>query len=177
MAHTTLQRRLAARGFNPGPIDGIVGPRTKAAAKDYLEFAQAPAYMFYAIAELGVTEIPGPEHNKRILEYHQKTSLKAPADEIAWCAAYANWVLYKGGVKGTNSAAARSFLTLGKNAPSPLVGDIGIWPRGNSSWQGHVGFVFDVKGNQIYLLGGNQSNRVSVVIYRKDTALGFRRVS
>jgi peptidoglycan hydrolase-like protein with peptidoglycan-binding domain len=30
-----LQRLLAAKGFDPGPVDGIFGPRTAAAVKAY----------------------------------------------------------------------------------------------------------------------------------------------
>jgi peptidoglycan hydrolase-like protein with peptidoglycan-binding domain len=32
-----LQRRLKAAGFDPGPVDGIVGPRTSDAARRYAE--------------------------------------------------------------------------------------------------------------------------------------------
>ena len=30
-----LQKRLASLGLNPGPIDGVIGPRTTASAQKY----------------------------------------------------------------------------------------------------------------------------------------------
>ena len=31
-----VQQALAAAGYNPGPIDGVMGPRTKAALRKYI---------------------------------------------------------------------------------------------------------------------------------------------
>jgi peptidoglycan hydrolase-like protein with peptidoglycan-binding domain len=38
-----LQTQLRALGFNPGPIDGMVGPRTMTAAKEFQAFYGLPA--------------------------------------------------------------------------------------------------------------------------------------
>ncbi len=38
-----VQRALVARGFNPGPIDGIYGPRTEAAVRAFQQSAGLPA--------------------------------------------------------------------------------------------------------------------------------------
>jgi len=65
--------------------------------------------------EIGIREILGIKHNKRILEYHQATSLKASEDEVSWCASFANFILKQCGISGTYSAMARSFLNFGQS--------------------------------------------------------------
>jgi lysozyme family protein len=85
--------------------DGIVGPKTLLALG--LKQVLAPTapvisplapWMDIAIAELGVHEdsLPG-QHNARIVECHQSTTLKATDDETPWCSSFANWVMVKAG--------------------------------------------------------------------------------
>jgi uncharacterized protein (TIGR02594 family) len=103
-----------------------------------------------------------------------------------WCAAFVNAVLDETGIEGSASVSdypltARSFLRWGINVTDPQPGDIIVFPRGNSSWQGHVGFYLktqQINGVDYYLiLGGNQNNKVSIVPYRASRALGIRRKS
>ena len=100
-----------AKGLAP---DGEVGPKTRTALG--LKVASMPImtaitpsapWMAIAIAELGVhvDSLPG-QHNARILEYHQTTTLRATDDETPWCSSFVNWVLTQSGRRGTNSAAA-----------------------------------------------------------------------
>ena len=49
-----------------------------------------------------------------------------------------------------------------------------VFKRGNSSWQGHVAFYLGETAGRIYVLGGNQSNSVSVTSYPKSKLLGYR---
>ena len=131
----------------------------------------------YEIAkgELGVTETPGIEHTKRIIEYHATTTLKATADEISWCSSFVNWCVFKSGRRGTNSAAARSWLDYGTVVETPQEGDILIFKRGSDPKSGHVGFY--TGENELYykVLGGNQSNQVKISLYKKADLLGIRR--
>ena len=126
-------------------------------------------------AEMGTTEISGTEHNDRILEYHQATSLRASTDETPWCAAFVNWVLIQAGYHGTRSAAARSFLNWGIAPDQASIGCIVVFRRGTKAWQGHVGFYVgqDRNGN-VLCLGGNQSNQVCVAAYPMKDVLGYR---
>lgn len=124
-----------------------------------------------AYAEMGQTEIAGAKDNPRIVEYHQATSLKASDDETPWCASFVNWVLKQMGEKGTNSAAAKSFATWGKELAEPVRGCIAVFTRDGG---GHVAFVDHVAGDMIYCLGGNQSNKVCISAYAKSRLLGYR---
>lgn len=128
--------------------------------------------------EIGVKEIPGEKHNARILEYHSAVTMKAKADEISWCAAFVNWCLLRGNVKGTSLANARSFLKWGVGVKDPQKGDICVFWRGSpESWQGHVGFYAGETKNYILVLGGNQGNEVCIKKYPKSQLIEFRRAA
>ena len=103
-----------------------------------------------------------------------------------WCAAFVNSVLNESGIAGSESVSehpllARSFLQWGTPVESQdiLPGDLVIFPRGNSEWQGHVGFYLrsiNNNGKELYfILGGNQSNKVSVQSFSATNVLGIRR--
>ena len=54
-------------------------------------------------------------------------------------------------------------------------GDIGVIPRGSSSWQGHVFFIDRIEGQWVWGLGGNQDDAVNVKRYPVAKLLGIRR--
>lgn len=137
-----------------------------------------PAHYKKALGELGVKEISGNAHNKRILEYHTATILQASEDEISWCAAFVNWCLRETHCKGTNKANARSFLDWGNIVLEPKKGDVVIfWRNNRNSWQGHVGFFVEETKDSILVLGGNQGNEVNFSHYKKSQLLGYRRMN
>jgi len=133
-----------------------------------------------ALAELkqGISEIRGAVHNQRILEYFEATSLKPfDGDETPWCAAFVNWCHKQAWIEGTNLANARSWLNWGEEVTitEVQVGDVVIFWRGSpTGWQGHVGFYMDHTTTNIYCLGGNQGNRVSIQHYDINKVLGYR---
>jgi uncharacterized protein (TIGR02594 family) len=103
-----------------------------------------------------------------------------------WCAAFVNSVLNESGILGSESVSdvplmARSFLKWGQPVIKEDIqpGDLVIFPRGNQGWQGHVGFYLQTlvkDGIEYYLiLGGNQSNKVSIELFRASKALDIRR--
>jgi uncharacterized protein (TIGR02594 family) len=116
-------------------------------------------------AEEGVTEysLPG-QHNKRIIEYHSTTTLKATTDETAWCSSFVNWVMKEAGYRGTKSAAAKSWLDWGVTLDSPRVGAIIVVFSEKMKKRGftgfHVTFWLSASATHVKLLGGNQGNFV-----------------
>ncbi|MBL8823753.1 MAG: TIGR02594 family protein [Planctomycetia bacterium] len=131
-------------------------------------------WMGIARDELGTKELAGAKNNNpRILEYLETVG-SFKTDETAWCSAFANWVMKQAGVKGTGLANARSWLQWGYPLAHPEYGCIVVFSRGSSTWQGHVAFYIRQKGNDIIVLGGNQSNSVSVSRYAKSRLLGYR---
>ncbi|RIK82104.1 MAG: TIGR02594 family protein [Planctomycetota bacterium] len=159
-------------------VDGIVGPNTWAKLQagggptSPAKPVGEPAWMQIARREIGVRETAGAAHNPRVIEYHGATSLKATTDETAWCASFVNWCLKQAGVMGTNSAAAASFVTWGKQtAPQPgAVCVIYNAAAANSSLSrsgNHVGFLVEETPNAYVLLGGNQSDSVKISNFGK----------
>jgi uncharacterized protein (TIGR02594 family) len=141
------------------------------------EAAEEFAWMPVARGELGVEEIRGSQHSPRIIEYLNSTNLdagSASADETPWCSAFVNWCVEQAGYAGTDSAAARSWLQWGKALESPRKGCIVVLSRGGSAWTGHVGFFMGRGNETVQVLGGNQSDRVSVAEYGDSRVLGFR---
>ena len=100
-----------------------------------------------------------------------------------WCAAFVNAVLDESGIPSNSDHTypylARSFLEWGVAVDQPKSGDLVIFPRGSQGWQGHVGFFvseIEIDGVLYYhILGGNQNNKVSIELYRANSALGIRR--
>ena len=104
-----------------------------------------------------------------------------------WCAAFVNMVLLEERLPTSESVSsnyllARSFLKYGEEVTEPQQGDIVVLPRGNSEWQGHVGFYsstsISANGTKMYnILGGNQNNAVNLKAFPASSVLGIRRVT
>ena len=102
-----------------------------------------------------------------------------------WCAAFVNAVLEESNIQSNKDhkypLTARAFLDWGEKIRKDQIqpGDIVVFPRGTEGWQGHVGFYLrtQVVNNREYywILGGNQRNKVSIVLYRANKSLGIRR--
>lgn len=134
----------------------------------------------YALAkkELGVKEISGVKHNSTVVAYFRDAGHpQITDDETAWCAAFVGAMLARAGIKPTGSLAARSYLKWGTPVGLTEVkpGDIVVFQRGDSSWQGHVGFYVKHDATTISVLGGNQANQVSIAKYPQAKLLGIRR--
>jgi uncharacterized protein (TIGR02594 family) len=131
-----------------------------------------------AKGQAGVREVAGTAHNPRIIAYHTATDLKATTDEVPWCSSFVNWCVQQAGGKGTRSAAARSWLSWGRQTDEPQLGDVVILSRGASASSGHVGFFagFRMSGGVKYVrvFGGNQSNMVNTADYAAIRVLGYR---
>lgn len=132
-----------------------------------------------AKGELGVSEVKGKLHNNsRILDYHRSTTLSkklASTDETPWCSSFVNWCVEGSGLKGTDSAMARSWLKWGAKLETPQEGCIVVFARPSAGPNsGHVAFFVKETAERIRVLGGNQSNQVKESYYGKDDLLGYR---
>ena len=135
----------------------------------------------YAIArrqlEENWNEVSGPKSNPKILEVYKAVdgldNMELNDDEIPWCSCFANWCIQKAGGKGTRSAMARSWLSWGEKSDGQ-VGDIVVLKRGTSNVQGHVGFVVKKGLLNVEVVGGNQSNNVTVQSFSRTKVLGYR---
>ena len=127
---------------------------------------------------IGMTEGPGPVDNPKILEMYASVGHDwVEHDSVAWCAAFVGHCLERAGIRSTRKLTARSYLDWGVpvEAADAQQGDIGIIPRGKSSWQGHVFFIDRIEGAWVWGLGGNQDDAVNIKRYPVSKLLGIRR--
>lgn len=135
--------------------------------------------ILFAKSYLGTTELEGSADNPKIMEMYKSVGHDwVEHDEVAWCAAFVGHCLEKAGLRSSRKLNAQSYLTWGEKVAGveqAREGDIIVFTRGSSSWQGHVAFFLRAAGNQVEVLGGNQSNAVTVARYSQAKILGFRR--
>lgn len=142
------------------------------------EIRSSPPWLEIALHEeaMGIRESGA---NSRILEY-LSTCSDLTADELgtdatAWCAAFANWCMLEVGLPGTGSSWARDWFNWGLEEPNPTLGTIVVWKRSASESgegpYGHVSFLLEDLGEELLVLGGNQSNQVGRQRYPRRGAL------
>ena len=135
----------------------------------------ANAFPWMAIAQTeldnGVRET---RSNPRIEEYFATTTFGPHPDSEPWCSAFVNFCVTQGGVEGTNSALALSWLDWGEEAGGFVPGCVVVLSRGTPG-QGHVGFFVrqDADGS-IQLLGGNQHDSVNISTFPSARVMGTR---
>lgn len=136
---------------------------------------QQPAWLNAAWAEYGVREISGSQHRQEVLDYFRISGHAGiKTDETPWCAAFVGAMLVRSGEAGSGSLLARSYLGWGKAVDEPDLGAIAVLTRGSDPGAGHVGFVVGRTADTIILLGGNQSDAVSVAAFPFERVLGYR---
>ena len=119
--------------------------------------------------------------NKHLRVFFQKYAIKKDLDidpaKISWCAAFINACERAIGNSGTGKLTARSFLTYGKKVllQDARQGDICIFARGNSKWQGHVTYFVSFYGAYLVCFGGNQTDAVGYQIRTRAGFLGIVR--
>lgn len=131
-----------------------------------------------ALEVYGTFEVPGKVHNPSVLKFFHETGHKyINDDETPWCAAFVNWCLMKANIKGTGKLNARSFLNLGVKVKVPRLGDIVVlWRISSNSSSGHVGFFISQLKDKMYILSGNQNNRVCIQSYPVSQLLSYQRL-
>ena len=136
---------------------------------------QQPGWLEQAWPETGIREVRGSGSNPRIAALFKDAGhAQIKSDETAWCAAFVGACLARAGIDSTKSLLARSYLKWGEPIDSFRLGAIAVFSRGNDPGQGHVGFVLGESEDKIYLLGGNQSDAVSVEAIDRSRLLGLR---
>lgn len=197
-----VQQRLAALGFKPGPLDGIMGPLTRSAIEGFqsregiavtghVDAATAaalnrgqgpvimdvePPWLAWARAQIGVHE---RRQSGKVLGWLKSVASWVTSTSTSWCGAFmavASSTTLPGEPIPGNPLGARQWLKYGRPLDQPAVGCVVVfWRVSRSSWQGHVGFVVgrDQRGN-IMVLGGNQADAVNIKPFSEDRVLGYR---
>ena len=134
-----------------------------------------PAWLARAWREFGVLEGAGDANNPIVLAYYADAGHPTiTTDSVAWCAAFVGAILERSGQSSTRSLLARSYLGWGTELIIARLGAIAVLTRGADPGAGHVGFLVGETDDHLILLGGNQSDAVSVAAFPRDRLLGFR---
>ncbi|WAJ29342.1 TIGR02594 family protein [Antarcticirhabdus aurantiaca] len=153
--------------LNATPISGVPG---QALPPIVDEVIATPVWIGEARRFLG-------KHERRDAKELDKV-LGLDASDIAWCGAFVAMVLaivLPEERMPSNPLGARNWLKAGINLDGPQVGAIVVFWRGaKSGWSGHVGFVVGHDRTHVHVLGGNQSDSVSIARIGKDRLLGYR---
>lgn len=197
MTTMLIQEALIARGFDLGPTgaDGVLGRWTIAAVTAF-QAAEKLSILYpgtigpKTLAALGIkTTAPvAPSwiaEARRYLGLHERKdavrldkALRLDASEIPWCGAFVGMVVaatLPKEVLPVNPLGARNWLKFGSEVKEPQIGAVAVFWRGTKSgWSGHVGFVVGHDKTHLHILGGNQSDSVSVARIAKDRLLGYR---
>lgn len=140
-----------------------------------VEVKDEPVWITWAKQQLGVKEVPGAGDNPIILAWYHLTTLPEDLwhDSTAWCAVFVNAAMFLNGIKGNRSARAVDWLNFGLKVDIPKIGDIVVfdWQDGGH----HVAFVLSVKDEIVKVIGGNQSNGVTITEYSEEYIMGYRR--
>ncbi len=140
---------------------------------------------------IGMDEVPGSHSNPQILAMLHLDAKWPEGDEVPWCSAFVNYIAWLLRLPRSKSLRARSWLEVGRPVRADARGylaevgfDIVILKRGTGDQPGpgvinapgHVGFFAGFDPGGMGVLGGNQSNQVSLRTYPEKLILGLRRL-
>ena len=190
-----VQSRLNSLGFSAGYADGIIGRRTINAIRGFQRTRELkvdgilgpitmsalmvgdkdvdvidPPWMTIAKNKIGFLEIEA--RTGQFLRSDNKT-LGDPA-KFPWCGDFVETCLavaLPSEVLPTNPYWALNWLSFGHSAMNPWYGAVAVFKRPGG---GHVGFVVGHDPTYVHVLGGNQSNSVSIAKLAKSRLQGYR---
>lgn len=172
--------RRAVRAFQQGAglmVDGIPGPATfralKAAMADTDDEMAAesdiPPWMEEMLRRKGLHE--NRNHNELHAWLKSAGSAVDPA-ETPWCGDAVETAILRAlpdAAVPANPMASIKWLKFGRELDEPTYGAVLVFWRGSpDGWQGHVGFYVGESDSHYHVLGGNQSNAITITKLTRD---------
>jgi len=179
-----IQSGLEKLGHSPGAIDGLWGLRTARAMKALLAAncraaSVAPPGPLPWITEAKSALGRHEAHDRSWLMDWLKRDGRSLGDpsKNPWCGDFVETCIRMAlpdepllGALGTNPYWARNWLLFGREM-QPITGAVLIFERGSG---GHVGFAIGQDDAHFFVLGGNQSDAVTIARIAKSRLLGAR---
>lgn len=134
-----------------------------------------PRMLREALATYGTIETPGKANNPTIIAWAKETANGAySADSIPWCGLWMAVVAHRAGwSQAENPLWALSWSTWGvKSVGGAMLGDVMVFKREGG---GHVAMYVGEDSTHWHILGGNQSDKVSIVRRAKVPTYAVRR--
>jgi uncharacterized protein (TIGR02594 family) len=179
-----IQLALETLGHSPGSIDGLWGLRTARAMKALLAANGRPASLSPPRPLPWITEAKAAlgRHEARdrswLMDWLKRDgrSLGDPSKN-PWCGDFVETCIRVAlpdeplfGALGSNPYWARNWMLFGQTV-RPVTGAVLVFERGSS---GHVGFALGQDDTHFHVLGGNQSDAVTIARIAKSRLLGAR---
>ena len=143
----------------------------------------------YQIAErfIGIKEVEGTASNPAILAMLKLDGDWPKDDSVPWCAAFVNYCAWLLRLPRSKSLRARSWLLIGESMELKYADrgfDVVVLKRGRGKQPGanvieapgHVGLYSGHDDKNVWLLGGNQGDSVTVSGFPISRILGIRRL-
>ena len=135
-----------------------------------------------ALSFFGTAEIVGKGSNRTIMAWRDELNQAGVQidgysdDDIPWCGLFVALVTYRRLGIATEVVKAplwaRNWAKYGIAAASAMLGDLLVFSRNGG---GHVGFYIGEDSVCYHILGGNQSNKVSITRIAKSRCIAIRR--
>lgn len=132
-----------------------------------------PAWVATAERYIGVKEVPGSGNNPVIVGWLIRLKAWWRDDLAPWCGVLLGFVFIETGIVPPKAwYRAKAYLDWGVPLNAPAYGCVVVFSRTGG---GHVGLVVgrDTSG-RLMVLGGNQSDKVSVVPFDMSRVAGYR---
>ena len=142
-----------------------------------LKSIQPPRMIREALALLGTTEILSSKSNQIIVNWAKETKIKDDDwynnDSIPWCGLFMAVVAQRADKEIPKlPLSALSWANFGNKVSDAMLGDVLVFKRKGG---GHVGLYVGETKTSYYVLGGNQSDKVSITRILKDRLFSINR--
>lgn len=140
----------------------------------WLSAESGPRMLRNALDLHGTIEGAGAANSPVILNWAEEVGLSRAysEDAIPWCGLFMAVVAKRSGWDVVSSPLwARSWLTFGRPKRDAELGDVLVFRRGIG---GHVGLYVAEDPTHYHVLGGNQSDAVTITRIAKDRCIGIR---
>lgn len=165
-------------------VDGVLGPETSEALFAAVAMSDTGrtsglslVWMFEAERLKGTKEVAGRGSNQIILDWANDLDVHYPGDDVPWCGLFTGHciaaTLPEEPLPG-NVLGARNWAKFGVETQARMGAVLVFWRGSKDGWRGHVGFYVGEDNVAFHVLGGNQSDSVSIARIAKDRLIGAR---
>jgi uncharacterized protein (TIGR02594 family) len=181
----TIAAIKAFQASNGLTADGIIGPQTagklfrdRVPAVSQFEIPATTPWLQTAFELMGTREKPGKGSNEAIIGWARDLEIVSyNDDDIPWCGLF---VAHCVGSQlpeeslPNNPLGARAWERFGHKTTPQLGAVMVFWRGSKTSGLGHVGFYWAEDDEAYHILGGNQSNAVTVTRLARSRFLQAR---
>lgn len=135
-----------------------------------------PRMVSEGLKELGTVETPGSGNTPKIMAWAREVNLEAhySADSIPWCGLFVAVIAMRAGkTPPPGPLWALNWMKWGNDAGQPELGDVICFVRPGG---GHVGIYICEDNATYHVLGGNQSDAVTITRIEKHRFKGARNL-